>query len=180
MAEFDFLVKVLVEHQVTVSVAAAHEDAAHELAWDNLPELKDLTGNPAVTTKVLSRSVLPADAAKQQASPPPPPPQVPPAMPLYGRLLLTHAVNSWMNSEPAEHENRGAHLQHCLHRHINGEDGDIHPDDARINAHTRRHPSDGGRVMSVWKHGDHPVIWIITDGYATADAVTTLLFPDDY
>lgn len=178
MAEFSFLIKVLVEHQVTISIPAASEDAAHELAWDRLPELKDLSGNPAVTSKVLSRSVLPAAAAEQQAAPPPRPTM--PSMAHYGRLMLTGAVNTWMHSEPAIQVQREMHLRQCLDRHLSGEDGASHPDDAQLNAHTRRHPTDGGRVMSIWKHPAHPVLWICTDNYASPEAVTTILFPDDY
>jgi hypothetical protein len=184
MPEFSFLLKELIEHQLLIKVEAADADAAHEAAWAQLKASGSLgTLPPTVQSsrKVLSQSVLPAAAATQQEaerqSQAHPPVQ---SMANYGRLLLTHAVNAWIHSTPAEQIPREMHLRQCLNRHLNGEDGDIHPDDAHLNAHARHAPQDGGRLMSVWTSAEHPVLWIITDAYASPEAVTTVLFPDDY
>jgi hypothetical protein len=184
MPEFSFLLKELIEHQLTIKVEAADADAAHAAAWEQLKATGSLGALPPIaqlSRKVLSQSVLPAAAAarqeaEQQAQAHPPAQ----SMANYGQLHLTKAVNNWIHTMPAEQIPREMHLRRCLSRHLNGEDGDIHPDDARLNAHTRHSPQDGGRLMSVWTSAEHPVLWIITDAYASPEAVTTVLFPDDY
>lgn len=80
-----------------------------------------------------------------------------------------------------------------LARHVTGDWGDCHPDDAALNAQALK---DGSRIFSVYrlvnadvlakiprnKRDACPTIWVITDASNDAGvrAVTTLLRPEDY
>jgi hypothetical protein len=61
-----------------------------------------------------------------------------------------------------------------LNRHLSGDWGDCHPDDAKQNEEALK---SGGRIMSVYKGTEWGDIWIITEHDRS---VTTVLFPDDY
>lgn len=177
MTEFTFQLKELVEHQLTITVEAADADAAHDQAWLQLKEHHGTLHRQGGSSRVVSQSVLPDALAPE---PKPKQPEVPTGMARYGRLLISNAVNAWIHEDPKQQMQREMHIRQCLSAHINDEDGHIQLDDALMNQHTRLNPADSGRIHSVWKFPDLPVLWVITDAYAAPEAVTTVLFPDDY
>ena len=183
MPEFFFRLRQSIELELPIGIKAADADAAYQEAWAQLGTiglLADLPAEAKTSRRLLSQSILLSQQVEEEAelqAQRHPPAQ---SMAHYGRLMLTAAVNSWIHSEAQEQIPREMHVRQCLSRHLQGEDGDIHPDDAQLNAHTRHAPGDGGRLMSVWRDEIHPVLWIVTDAYASPEAVTTVLFPDDY
>lgn len=60
-----------------------------------------------------------------------------------------------------------------LQRHVNGDWGDLCPEDAMVNDEALQH---GGRLFSVYGSGQHR-FWIITE---SDRSVTTVLLPEDY
>lgn len=66
-----------------------------------------------------------------------------------------------------------------LHRHVEGDWGDICNDDKRLNDEALQ---DGSRIMSVYSTSKGTKIWVITDATNNADRreVTTVLLPEDY
>jgi len=61
-----------------------------------------------------------------------------------------------------------------LRRHLNGDWGDLEPEDARANDAALR---DGDRLFSSYQVTPTLKLWIITEGDRS---VTTLLLPDEY
>ncbi|MFO1263385.1 MAG: type I restriction endonuclease subunit M [Rhodoferax sp.] len=90
-------------------------------------------------------------------------------------------------------QNHGFSAAQLLARHVTGDWGDCHPDDAALNEQALK---DGSRIFSVYrlvnadvlaktprnKRDRCPTIWVITDAANDAGvrAVTTLLRPEDY
>ena len=87
-----------------------------------------------------------------------------------GTIVMTRGVNDQIadNEEFAKH----AHLS--LKRHLTGDWGDVCDEDRISNEEALQQ---GHRLFSVYKNGDLPILWIITEWDRS---VTTLLFPDEY
>jgi hypothetical protein len=89
-----------------------------------------------------------------------------PLFPL-GRMAATRAVMAHLD----EH---GIHAMSYLKRHVSGDWGTVHPDDARANCMAvERH----ARILSSYRTAGGLTLWIITEADRSA---TTLLFPEEY
>lgn len=97
-------------------------------------------------------------------------------------VVLTAHVAHWADDDTA----RTAWIIGCLHRHNNGDWGDLDPDDTAANHHAIR--SSDGRLLSSYPipaeftdpSVDDDTLWIITDDLADPDTLTTVLWPSDY
>jgi hypothetical protein len=97
-------------------------------------------------------------------------------------VVLTAHVASWADDDPG----RTAWIIDCLHRHNNGDWGDLDSDDDASNNYALRHAD--GRILSQYPIPDEltdptvedDVVWIITDDLADPDSFTTVLWPSDY
>lgn len=86
-----------------------------------------------------------------------------------GQVVMTHALNEWVQQDPARYE----FLLASLDRHHSGDWGNVCPEDAQVNEEALLC---GNRILSLYDY-EGTFIWIITE----ADrSVTTLLFPSDY
>ena len=63
---------------------------------------------------------------------------------------------------------------HYLQRHLDGDWGDVDPEDWEANQSALEH---GDRLLSVYRITDEVTLWIITEWDRS---VTTMLLPDEY
>ena len=87
-----------------------------------------------------------------------------------GRTVVTAGVGLHMK----EDTDFSSHVKECMDRHCDNDWGDVHHEDEGINDYA---VENGDRILSVYKHENHPKIWIITEADRSA---TTVLFPDEY
>lgn len=67
-----------------------------------------------------------------------------------------------------------AELSQATHRHLQGDWGDLDPEDKKVNDEALAH---GGRLLSAYQAENGTRFWIITE----ADrSVTTVLLPEEY
>lgn len=71
-------------------------------------------------------------------------------------------------------EHAGEDAVNLLTRHINGDWGDLDPEDKRANNHALEA---GERLLSAYKLSDKLCVWVITEADRNA---TTLLLPEEY
>lgn len=86
-----------------------------------------------------------------------------------GQLLLTAAVQEWVNVNPLANQ----FVAESIARHAGGDWGDVGAEDAAANEAALLH---GARLFSVYVAWG-TTIWIITEAGRHA---TTVLFPEDY
>lgn len=87
-----------------------------------------------------------------------------------GQILCTAGVNNLM----CENDYFRMFVHECLVRHMLGDWGNLCEGDRQAN---ERALIGDSRLLSAYKMGDLPKVWIITE----ADrSVTTILFPDEY
>jgi hypothetical protein len=72
-----------------------------------------------------------------------------------------------------------------IHRHANGDWGDLDPDDYAMNDVVMEDPDHDGRLLSScrnvpFRDGSTGKLWVITDAPETSEAITTVLLPEDY
>lgn len=84
-----------------------------------------------------------------------------------GQLLMTTGVKALVLKEQLN-------LLPYLARHLNGDWGDIPPEDARLNRAALR---DGDRLLSAYQVTPELRVWIITESDRSA---TTVLLPEEY
>jgi hypothetical protein len=84
-----------------------------------------------------------------------------------GRLLMTAGVNALV-------EQGDFNPLPYLRRHLQGDWGDLPPEDARLNQAALR---DGDRLLSAYQVNPDLKLWIITEADRSA---TTVLLPEEY
>jgi hypothetical protein len=87
-----------------------------------------------------------------------------------GPIVTTRGIAARMD----ESELFRAFVHAALFRHVNGDWGDICPEDEGLNDQAL---IDEDRLFSVYKEGNGDKIWIITEWDRSC---TTVLFPDEY
>jgi len=87
-----------------------------------------------------------------------------------GQIVVTQGILQWM----APDIRRGRWVSDILHRHQQGDWGDVGAEDRRTNDRARRR---GGRLFSVYHYEDGTTVWVITEADRSATAV---LMPDEY
>ena len=108
-----------------------------------------------------------------------------------GRLLLTQGVSTYIEKGTLPYSDSVApntpsqkwRRHFCavaITSHLGGCWGQTDPDDCKINDYVFAHPDEGGRLLSVWHQPNFPKLWVITDQYSSAHAVTTVLLPEEY
>ena len=108
-----------------------------------------------------------------------------------GQLVLTQGVNTYIEQGTLPYSDdvepntpprkwRRHFLAVAVTSHLSGCWGQTDPDDCKLNDYVFNHPGEGGRLLSVWQQENFPKLWVITDGYGSANAVTTALFPVEY
>lgn len=91
----------------------------------------------------------------------------------FNQLVSTRGVADLMESSP----DFQTFVRACYRRYINGDWGDLDPDDAKQNDEAVKSGED--RIMAAYIHPAHPdwKIWMITEWDRS---VTTILFPSEY
>ena len=108
-----------------------------------------------------------------------------------GQLVLTQGVSTFIEHGTLPYSDaiepgtppqkwRRHFIAVAVTSHLSGCWGQTNAEDAELNDYVFAHPGEGGRLLSVWEQEDFPKLWVITDGYGTANAVTTALFPVEY
>lgn len=93
-----------------------------------------------------------------------------------GLLVYTATINNWIQDRSDILIQIG---QRCdLFR--SGDWGDIDEDDWQANINTIKSAFPGGRLLGAYKLFDRRRLWIMTSGYGTAHAYTTVMSPEDY
>lgn len=86
-------------------------------------------------------------------------------------LVMTQGISDTLADTHARE------LLDCVQRHVQGDWGDVCPEDAEANDVSL---ADGSRLLSAYTVGGRK-IWIITDARVEDhDTVTTILFPSEY
>lgn len=90
-----------------------------------------------------------------------------------GQTVVTRGVHEEME----RNHSFKVFVQMCLGRHLNGDWGDLDPEDAALNDEALKSGED--RILSVYKRDGitDGKIWIITEWDRSA---TTILFPSEY
>ncbi len=92
-----------------------------------------------------------------------------PTFPL-GQLVMTRGVNDMVANDEAF----AKFVTESLNRHVKEDWGDVGDEDRAENDLSLK---EGFRILSTYKSGELPKIWIITEADRSA---TTILFPDEY
>ena len=85
-----------------------------------------------------------------------------------GKPTVSRAVHYDMEENPSF----AAHVRACFARHSRGDWGECKDPERNDLA-----LENGARIFSVYEHGAHPTIWIITEADRSS---TTVLYPSDY
>ena len=108
-----------------------------------------------------------------------------------GRMVLTSGVSHYIEHATLPYSDviepgtpprkwRRHFIAVAVTSHLSGCWGQTSESDAALNDYVFNHPGEGGRLMSVWEQENFPKLWVITDGFGSANAVTTALFPVEY
>jgi hypothetical protein len=76
-------------------------------------------------------------------------------------------------------------IRDVILRHASGDWGDLDPEDWAMNDAVMEDPDHDGRLLSSYRNtpfqdGSTGKLWVITDAPETAEAITTVLLPEDY
>jgi hypothetical protein len=106
-----------------------------------------------------------------------------------GKLLLTSGISNWIDTGCKPYDTEPSTLvlewrRHCIAvivtSHLNGDQLDTCDEDHALNQETFAHPGEGGRVVNVWDRNGTGKIFCITDAYGSPEAVTTVMWAEEY
>ena len=108
-----------------------------------------------------------------------------------GRLVMTAGIRDWIstgvepwNTEPnpdtLSFDWRQHYIQVIILSTIEGSQGDTCDEDYKLNREVFENAGCGGRIVCVWKRNGASKILCICDDWGGANAITTIMFANEY